>query len=173
MSAQIDLTFQTTGTNPTGTIISFFGLAAPEGYLACDGTTYNIADYEGLATFILANFGKYNYFGGDGSATFAVPNLQGEFLRGAGTNGHSKQGAGASVGVHQDSTITPKFSTNTYGFFPSYIPDSMDRNFDSMTYTNNGNYYSITAAHKDGKEASHGVHTIRPTNTSVLYCIKT
>ena len=33
--------------NPTGTVISFMGTAAPEGYLACDGTAHSIEDYPG------------------------------------------------------------------------------------------------------------------------------
>ena len=33
------------GGNPVGTIISYFGESAPDGYLKCDGATYNKADY--------------------------------------------------------------------------------------------------------------------------------
>lgn len=35
--------------NPTGTIISYMGNHAPEGYLICDGSVYNIKDYPQLA----------------------------------------------------------------------------------------------------------------------------
>ena len=38
-----------------------------------DGSTYNIEDYRYLAEAIKKVYGKYNYFGGDGVNTFAVP----------------------------------------------------------------------------------------------------
>ena len=72
---------------PVGSVISYMGMTAPDNYLICDGTTYNISDYPFLADHIKNNFGSYNYFGGDGTTTFAVPDLRGEFLRGTGNNG--------------------------------------------------------------------------------------
>lgn len=60
---------------PIGHVISFMGTSAPEHYLICDGTEYNITDYRELADFINTQFGSYNYFGGDGTTTFAVPDL--------------------------------------------------------------------------------------------------
>ena len=58
---------------PIGTLIDHLGTNAPSGYLVCDGSTYNIVDEWELAEFIKDNFGVYNYFGGDGTTTFAVP----------------------------------------------------------------------------------------------------
>ena len=60
---------------PVGSVISYMGMTAPDNYLICDGTTYNISDYPFLADHIKNNFGSYNYFGGDGTTTFAVPDL--------------------------------------------------------------------------------------------------
>lgn len=65
--------------SPIGTVISFMGTTAPAHYLVCDGTVYNIADYSALADFIQTQFGSKNYFGGDGTTTFAVPDLDNEF----------------------------------------------------------------------------------------------
>lgn len=179
LSAQIDLTFQTTGANPTGTIISFFGLAAPEGYLACDGTTYNIADYEGLATFILANFGKYNYFGGDGSLTFSVPDLRGEFLRGTGTNAHAQGGAGASVGTHQAPTRHTTVGTGANyticysGTASNKLWQNTVGNKDTVSGLSTGSWQNRAGSNVDSSNIVPDWYTSRPTNTSVLYCIKT
>lgn len=71
---------------PVGHIISFMGMTPPKHYLLCDGAEYNIVDYPILAGFIYTQFGVYNYFGGDGIDTFAVPNLIGEYLRGLDPN---------------------------------------------------------------------------------------
>ena len=59
---------------PVGSIISYMGNNVPKHYLACNGTVYNITDYSELAIHIKESFGSFNYFGGDGVTTFAVPN---------------------------------------------------------------------------------------------------
>ena len=65
---------------PVGTIITFSGKTAPQNYLACDGKTYNITDYPELSAFIKAQKGKTDFYGGDGTTTFAVPTLSGDNL---------------------------------------------------------------------------------------------
>lgn len=61
--------------NPIGAVISYMGQSAPKDYLACDGAVYNISEYSELAAFFQNQFGAANHFGGDGTATFAVPDL--------------------------------------------------------------------------------------------------
>lgn len=77
------------GFTPIGTVISVMSNEAPDNYLVCDGTAYNISEYSDLANFFEDQFGSKNYFGGNGTTTFAIPDLRGEFLRGTGTNGHT------------------------------------------------------------------------------------
>lgn len=72
---------------PVGTVISYMGNNAPDGYLACNGQTYNISEYTSLAEQIKKEFGRYNYYGGNGTTTFATPNLIGKFLKGSNTAG--------------------------------------------------------------------------------------
>jgi microcystin-dependent protein len=62
-----------------GKIISYSGTALPSFALACDGTVYNFSQYPALAAVILGTYG------GNGTTTFGVPNAQGVFIRGAGT----------------------------------------------------------------------------------------
>lgn len=158
------------GYAPIGTIISYMGTTAPQDYLACDGSTKNIADYPQLADFFEAQFGSKNYFGGDGVTTFAVPDLQGEFLRGTGTNGHTGEGSGANVGVHQDGSLHSATSAQS-----------------SALWASQGTLWSDEGSKPDAKiigsalkgcslnntSASNGfLYTSRPTNTSILWCIK-
>ena len=153
------------GYAPIGTIISVMGTTAPQDYLACDGTVYNIADYPQLADYFESQFGESNHFGGNGTTTFAVPDLQGEFLRGTGTNSHANQGSGANVGEHQDST-QPAIcygSSTVRGIGSGYQWQNVDSYVDEIAAT------KVTGANDPGG-AFYG--TIRPTNTSVLYCIK-
>ncbi len=167
---------------PTGTIIAQMGKEAPAGYINCDGTTYQIGEYKQLAQYIKTQFGSYNYFGGDGETTFAVPDLRGEFLRGAGSNSHIYQGNGADVGNHQDATILPEFSIDvnkTRIFVPRPIPYGGGINADSSPATwANGQQKQGRSWFEADNSDSHTVNsggnimTTRPTNTSVLYCIK-
>ena len=151
------------GVNPTGTILTLMGKTAPEGYLACDGTVYNIEDYPGLADYFEQQFETKNYFGGDGTNTFAVPDLRGEFLRGTGTNSHTNQGSGANVGEHQDGTSIP--SVQGSGSISLGIATISDADYFSSTIGRN--YVSQFKTDEWGR-----IFIARPTNTSVLYCIK-
>ena len=172
--------------SPIGVVSAYMGTTAPGNYLLCDGTTYNITEYQELADHIKNNFGSYNFFGGDGEATFAVPDLRGEFLRGTGTNSHTGQGNGANVGVHQDGgapNITGSFGILGNGARTSNMSvNYADGAFyavqrggyrDAYTDGNNTNatYYAAFSASRSN--ALHGAaDEIRPTNTSVNFIIK-
>lgn len=153
------------------------GNNVPNGYLSCNGSIYNIADYSNLAEQIKQEFGTYNYYGGDGVTTFAVPDLRGEFLRGTGPNSHTNQGNGIAVGKHQDSTAFPMYAftankdMNIYGSTSDVVTV---RNSDG--YIMEGNIYAALVKSTSDFTSTTGIttnmRTIRPTNTSVLYCIK-
>lgn len=98
---------------PVGHIMAVMGKVAPKHYLMCDGNNYNIADYPYLSQYITTQFGAVNHFGGDGTTTFAVPDLRGEFLRGTGVNQHANQTSGLDVGEHQDATLTTSSANGT------------------------------------------------------------
>lgn len=165
------------GFAPIGTIISYMGTTAPQDYLICDGTTYNIADYKQLSDFFAAQFGSANFFGGDGVTTFKVPDLRGEFLRGTGTNSHTNQGSGANVGVHQNGTYAPNIFVNgdNKGLGIANVTNNVlaagncDSFYKASTVINKG-YQTIMSSSWD--DTSNNIYTARPTNTSVLYCIK-
>ena len=169
-----------TGFTPVGTVISVMGNHAPANYLACDGSEYAIALYPVLAKYFKDEFGSENYFGGDGTTTFAVPDLQGEFLRGTGTNSHTNQGNGANVGVHQDATSIPDFkyvvgSNRMTHFVRSTTTDESTRtqNFDYLD-TESGSITGLNTTTSSVSSSNDRIYgTVRPTNTSVLYCIAT
>jgi microcystin-dependent protein len=54
---------------PIGAIIMYGSSVAPTNFLNCDGSVYNVSTYPKLAAILGAAFG------GNGSTTFAVPNL--------------------------------------------------------------------------------------------------
>jgi microcystin-dependent protein len=64
---------------PTGTVLPFAGSTAPEGWLLCNGASQSTTTYAKLFAVI-----GYTYGGTGGS--FSLPDMQGVFPRGAGTN---------------------------------------------------------------------------------------
>lgn len=165
---------------PVGHIISQMGVTAPSHYLICDGTIYNIVDYPYLSQYIKDQFGVFNYFGGNGTTTFAVPDLRGEFLRGTGTATRNT-GTGASVGGHQDPTSLPgMFPYATSSGYNSLVIDYKEEkksnsflNVDS-NLTNTARFYKALdlGALTQSTAPYTYAYTTRPTNTAVLYCIK-
>ena len=161
------------GFTPVGTIISVMGNSAPRNYLACNGQVVDILDYPELAHYFEEQFGQVNKFGGNGTTTFGIPDLRGEFLRGTGTNGHNTQGNGSSVGTHQDATEhvfsikTNQTRINFYGTEPQY-PLNIDGTA-SAGVTKNGMNVAATAYTAQADTST--MYKSRPTNTSVLYCI--
>jgi microcystin-dependent protein len=49
-----------------------FNRVIPEGWLVCDGSVLQVVQYEMLFSLI------WNTYGGDGRASFALPNLKGK-----------------------------------------------------------------------------------------------
>ena len=167
------------GYAPIGMINGFMGITSPQGWLACDGTVYNIADYSELTDFFESHFGSKNYFGGDGTTTFAVPNLQGEFLRGIGTNSHTDQGnGGTKAGDHQDATSIPTIYTASDNSNPRFIGGLASNglifpaNTDKTKSTAVSGMQTKSTAVETWSATSGSYFMIRPTNTSVLWCIK-
>lgn len=161
---------------PVGHIISHMGTKAPNHYLICDGSEYDILLYPELANHILDNFGSYNYFGGDGINTFAVPDLRGEFLRGTGTATRDT-GSGAEVGEHQDPTKIPNLFAYD-GTFQYTLSEDSGRGYNQPECADKGIYdrksskWTAIGTTDDTNYSDALKYTVRPTNTSVLYCIK-
>ncbi len=63
---------------PSGVILPFAGGAIPAGFLLCNGAALSRTSYATLFAAIGTTYGR-----GNGSTTFNLPDLRGEFIRGA------------------------------------------------------------------------------------------
>ena len=162
------------GFAPVGALNFFDALTAPQDWLVCDGTVYNIADYPQLAAWYESQHGSKNCYGGNGTTTFAVPNWQGEYIRAAGTNAHTGQGDGGAVGEHQDATKIPYITTaNNSGWFyyPSEILGTDDnKNADKRVGSNK--LYVLQSTNQTSGNTLPQEITVRTTNVSGLLCVK-
>ena len=68
-----------------GTVAAFSSSSLPTGWLLCDGSAVSRTTYAALFTAIGTTYGS-----GDGSTTFALPNLTNRFIQGSSTAGTVK-----------------------------------------------------------------------------------
>jgi len=146
------------GIVPAGTVIPYGSSSAPYGYIKCNGAAISRTVYADLFAAIGTNFG-----GGDGSTTFNVPDLRGEFIRGWDDGRGIDSGrAFASFQNHQFQDHYHAYSDHTAGFgYQTHFsgPHGPTHHYDMARNTGspaNGNYGSET----------------RPRNVAMLYCIK-
>lgn len=156
--------------NPIGSIISYMGVTAPKDYLICDGATYPIADYPDLSDFFQTQFGSKNYFGGDGTTTFAVPDMRNLFLRGY--HGEAEEQLSGEVGVKQGATEHLRVTAVNDKLHVASAPglDYYAANPDSTKQFSNPNVTSVGG--QSNTTIAYSTYTSRPVNMAVLYCIK-
>lgn len=103
---------------PPATVHAFAGTTAPEGWAMCDGSAVSRTEYAALFAVIGTTYGV-----GDGSTTFNLPDMRGEFLRGldnmgtaAGARGLDSDGTARTVGQTQaNATAANGLSTTSGG----------------------------------------------------------
>ena len=141
---------------PTGTIISYASSTAPTGYLKCNGAAISRSTYNSLFSGIGTVFGS-----GDGSTTFNVPDLRGEFVRGW------DDGRSIDTGRAFGSSQSDEFKSHTH----TSNQDLENPNSSGITQGPGGRSHGVIASGSVITNASGGSET-RPRNIAILYCIK-
>jgi len=164
-----------TDLTPAGTIIYTARATAPDGYLAANGDPVSRSTY---ATLYAALGGASSPFGqGNGSTTFNLPDLRGEFIRGldSGRGVDTDRTRGSS---QNDATALPNnaFTTSnpgnhSHGYNGGSLKSLQGDNAGNDDYAGGGGTTSGAGSH---------THTIgggdaetRPRNIALLACIKT
>ena len=140
----------------TGTVIFYAANTAPSGFLKANGAAVSRTTYADLFSAIGTTFGV-----GDGSTTFAVPDLRGYFPRGWADDGSTD--SGRSFGTTQAAT--------TLGAEP--VGD--DKAIGNRTSNSDGTDGTITiikGASSSGDTTSATRQKFRPVNIALLACIK-
>jgi microcystin-dependent protein len=141
---------------PTGQIISVATSTAPTGYLKCNGAAISRTTYAALFTAIGTVFGV-----GNGSTTFNVPDLRGEFIRG--WDDSRGVDSGRTFGSFQAQAIESHNHT---------VCNTASDNLNSGTFIKTFFYLDPTQTSGPfGTSAVGGTET-RPRNIALLACIK-
>ena len=152
----------------SGTVAPFGGTTVPTGWLECDGSAVSRTTYADLFTAIGTTHGS-----GDGSTTFNVPDLRGEFIRGW-DNGKGTD-SGRTFGSSQAEELKSHFhrprdysTNNTQVFFQGYGTTSGGYAYPSGGGSGSIQFSTVT----DATDPTGGAET-RPRNIALMYCIKT
>lgn len=142
------------GYTPPGAVSYFAMASAPNGWLKCNGAAVSRSAYADLFNVL----GTY-YGAGNGTTTFNVPDLRGEFLRswddGRGVDVNRLFGSAQGDEFRSHTHLAPTWAGPTFG--PYELPDTQYATYD----------YGQSAP----TTATGGVET-RPRNIALLACIK-
>jgi microcystin-dependent protein len=143
-----------------GEVCYFARSAAPTGFLKSNGALVSRATYAALFTAIGTTFGV-----GDGSTTFALPDLRGEFIRG--WDDARGVDAGRVFGVAQTDALQGHIHwTNTYSYTNNFTaPGSIQGGGGSQLNTGSPITDGVNGTPRTGAET-------RPRNVALLACIK-
>lgn len=143
---------------PIGSVIAFAANSAPSGYLLCNGAAVSRTTYAELFAIIGTTYGT-----GDGSTTFALPNLTDKFIQGSTTAGTVK-----SAGLPN---ITGTFNTYTWSTTASgaFTGTANDGNSNA---SGTGKYVKFTFSAKNSNSIYGASTTVQPPAVTMRYYIK-
>jgi microcystin-dependent protein len=145
---------------PAGAVMPFAMNSAPAGWLAADGSNVNRTTYAALFSAIGTTYGA-----GDGSTTFALPDLRGYFVRGSGTN--SDGTAAGTFGAKQADLLKNHKHNLAYVRPSSSLVGVMGASNNIWQASS----FTETRTTTDPNDSLGGTET-RPKNIAMLYCIK-
>lgn len=156
------ITVEDTDINMTGMVLTFPISSAPSGFLECDGSELSRTTYSDLFAVIGTTYGV-----GDGSTTFSIPDLRGEFIRGF-DNGRGID-TGRTIGTSQadDNKSHSHSITDQTGVYDGGSSGVWGLLASSSTGNQNGPLAGkcVRSLEVVGSEA-------RPRNIAMMYCIK-
>ena len=158
-SANINIVTTAAQTVPAGSVFNFAASTAPTGYLECNGNAVSRTTYAALFAVTSTTFGV-----GDGSTTFNLPDLRGEFVRGW-DNGRGVDASRAFGSAQSDEFESHRHAWTGTTFANGENGDgyiTVGSDVTPPTQSGAGSLMDLT-----------GSTETRPRNIALLYCIKT
>lgn len=155
---------------PTGMVCHFANVTAPDGWLECNGAAISRTTYAALFAAIGTVYGA-----GNGSTTFNLPDLRGQFVRGW------DNGAGVDSGRAIGSSQTDAFQGHYHEYWAAGLATT-NTNTDtraphigiSPSLQTGSNVQAVRTATTDNTNgAPRTAAETRPKNVAMMPCIKT
>ena len=170
---------------PTATIIPWSDSSVPSGYLECNGQAVSRTTYSALFAIVGTTYGA-----GDGSSTFAVPNLSDNVAIGKSNNKSIGSTGGANTvasagnigGNTANKTLsTPQLASHSHGKALSNTPGKHQASFNNSGFykrgpnpTNSGNKGSGGGhSHNMSANFSGSATSVVQPYLTIMYVIKT
>ena len=156
--------------SPVGSLIMYAGSSAPTGWLLCDGSAVSRSTYADLFSSIGTNYGA-----GDGSSTFALPDLRGRMPLGldnmGGTSANIVTNAQADAlngkeGAETHTLTSSEMPAHTHTY--SNLTGGSHSDAGSGSFTN----YQSTNSQTSGSTGSGSAHNNMPPYIALNYIIK-
>lgn len=165
-----------------GSVFFFARLNPPEGWLICDGRAVSRSQHQMLFSRIGTRWGA-----GDGITTFNLPNIRGEFIRGADLGRgvdparqigswqgdqnleHDHDGAAASAGGHNHATVRTALVTAGTLIVANQFTGTIPSYNQTLASSNTG----VVGPHTHTVTINMTGTENRPRNVALLACIKT
>ena len=172
------LAFATIGGVPTGAVFYFAANTEPTGFLKCDGRPVSRTNYSALFAVTGTTYGV-----GDGSTTFNLPDLRGEFIRGW-DDGRGVDASRAFGSAQGYATAKPQTTTATrlLGDGTTTTIDASTTNPSAIGFTRvSKTTEGVTAGTIDSTGSGQEIDVLqgvtgdaetRPRNVALLACIK-
>jgi microcystin-dependent protein len=141
------------GATPTGQVAAFAANYCPAGWANADGSTVSRTTYTALFGVIGSTWG-----GGDGSTTFSLPDLRGQFLRGIDNGAGADPGRGFATA--QGDTVGPH--SHSFNIRTATVSGTAAFQYPSGDGTTQ---FPTTTQAPATTET-------RPKNVAILYCVK-
>ena len=170
---------------PVGTILTFGASTPPSGFLECNGSAISRSTYASLFSILSTTHGA-----GDGSSTFNLPDLRGQFVRGwdnsAGVDASRTFGSTQTDQNknHTHTTDSTSLTGDVQAISQSYRIDgsasgvfTKGSNRNARLFGNNGGEaqcgsFSMDATHSHTIASSGGGTEVRVKNVALMYIIK-
>jgi microcystin-dependent protein len=148
-------------TSLPGQIITWAADTPPDGYFECDGTEIERDLYPELFSAIGTTFGV-----GDGSTTFALPDLRGEFVRGW------DNGRGVDVGRGVGSSQLDALQSHSHEL--TAYRDYIDLNGVARRFSieSDASAHATDSLSGGADYSARSATETRPRNIALMYCIK-
>jgi microcystin-dependent protein len=148
---------------PAGAVQAFAMNSAPAGWLAADGSNVNRTTYAALFSALGTTYGA-----GDGSTTFALPDLRGIFVRGSGSQTISGTTYNKAFALKERDALQGHWHATQHTLNASGSSGS--------GALSPGSGFGITSVRNPSSDGVNGTPRTaaetRPANIALLYCIK-
>ena len=167
------LAFATIGGVPIGAVFYFAASTQPNGFLKCNGAAVSRTTYAALFAITGTTYGA-----GNGSTTFNLPDLRGEFIRGwDDSRGVDASRAFGSAQAADTNLLSHTHSSTVTAYGPRlYFDGSLTYGAGWTEYNDDGssvpNPDTANLTYTTGGPSPAGGAETRPRNVALLACIK-